>query len=58
MSALKDPNRNELVEHITETANEIYGIKSHKLRYHNSEHTKRTEWLKQHANIANLYNYE
>ena len=58
MSALKDPNRNELVDILSTKIREIYGLKSYTLKYHYSEHVRRREWLLKFANAPNVDNFE
>ena len=60
MSALNDPNRDELNNVIYEKVNHIFGLKSHTLKYHYSEHDKRSQWLYKYANVSNLdeFTYE
>eukprot|EP00344_Euplotes_crassus_P004456 CAMPEP_0197002798 /NCGR_PEP_ID=MMETSP1380-20130617/7223_1 /TAXON_ID=5936 /ORGANISM="Euplotes crassus, Strain CT5" /LENGTH=90 /DNA_ID=CAMNT_0042421087 /DNA_START=340 /DNA_END=609 /DNA_ORIENTATION=+ len=51
MSALNDPNRDELIGNLTEKINQIYGLRKYQLEYHFSEHDKRREWLLKYANV-------
>ncbi|CAI2361074.1 unnamed protein product [Moneuplotes crassus] len=58
MSALNDPNRDELIGNLTEKINQIYGLRKYQLEYHFSEHDKRREWLLKYANVPDLHNFE
>jgi hypothetical protein len=58
MSALHDSYQNELVDALVGKVDVIYGLKTHKLKYHFSEHDKRREWLLKFANVSNVDNFE